>query len=190
MRALRRRRFDDDPVEPPVPAMVRKRLVGGECSEEHCERLLKAALGLAGRHREAGKFVVAIPLADAEIEPPARQQIERRRLFGEQHRVVPRQDDDRRSEPQRRRLRRDPGQQVQRRRHLSDLGEMMLGDKAAVIAERLGLDMVLDKGVIAARAFRRRHPAPRRRAPEQSEPHRPARSYMLANDCIPRDGAR
>ena len=50
---------------------------------------------------EAGEFVVPVALADPEIEPAARQQIERRRLLRQQHRVVPRQHHHRGAEPQR-----------------------------------------------------------------------------------------
>ncbi len=145
------------------------------------KRLVEAALGLLRRHREPGELVVAIALADPEIEPAAGQEVERRGLFGEQHRIVPRQHDDRRAKPQCRRARGDPGQQVQGRRDLADLREMVLGDEAAVKPERLRLDMVVDKIVIAARAFRRLHAASRRRAAEQPEPHRfaPFRSVPL-----------
>ena len=45
------------------------------------------------------ELVAAIALADAEIEPPVRQQIEGRGLLGDQDRVVPRQHDDRGAEP-------------------------------------------------------------------------------------------
>src|SRR6516225_535321 len=39
----------------------------------------------------------------------------------------------------------EPGQQVEARRDLAKAGEMMLDQKGAVIAERLGFDIVLDE---------------------------------------------
>ena len=37
-----------------------------------------------------------------------------------------------------------PGQQIEARRNLAEAGEMMLDDEDAVVAERLGLDDVVD----------------------------------------------
>ena len=127
-----------------MPA-VRERLVGGPCLDDHVEAFVKARIGLGDGHAEADELVVAIALADPEIEPPAGQQIERRRLLGEQYRVVPRQHHDRRAEAQPAGARTEPGQKVDRRRDLAIAGEMVLDDKAAVKAQRLGLDIVVDK---------------------------------------------
>ena len=85
------RRLDDDIVELPILPAMGERLVGGPRLEDHLERLVEPRVGFLHRHAEAGKLVVAIALADTEIEPPAGQQIEGRGLLGEQHRVVPRQ---------------------------------------------------------------------------------------------------
>ena len=77
--------------------------------------------------------------------PPAQiNEIDRRRLVREQHRIVPGQHDHRGAETQRPRARADPGEQVQRRGNLSEPGEVMLDDEGALIAESLGLDDVLD----------------------------------------------
>ena len=103
---------------------------------------------------EAVEFVIAIAGADAEIQPPARQQIERRRLLGQQHRIVPRQHHDRRAKPQGFRPRAKPGQQVDRRRDLAEPGEMMLDHEGAVEAHGLGFDIVFDKVAIALGADR------------------------------------
>ena len=113
---------------------------------------------------------------DPEIEPAAGQEIEGRRLLGEQYRVVPWQDDYCRAEPQRRRARAEPGQQVDRRGHLAVAGEMVLDDKGAVKTERLGLDIVIDEVAEPLRAVElalARTGAPRRSAAEQTEPHMP-----------------
>ena len=61
-------------------------------------------------------------------------------------------------------------------RHLAVAGEMMLDDKGAVKAEPLGLDIVFDEIAEAFAAVElgrlRWTGAPRRRAAEQTEPHR------------------
>src|SRR4029077_13160125 len=115
-------------------------------------------------------------LADAEIEPPAGQQVERRGLLGEQQRAVCRQYHHRGTEAQPTGARTKPGQQVDRRRDLAIAGEMVLDDKGAVKAEPLGLDIVFDEIAEAFAAVElgrlRRTGAPRRRAAEQTEPHR------------------
>jgi len=62
------RRLDNDIIELPVSPEVGERLVGGPRLEDHGERLVEARVSLLHRHTEAGKLVVAIALADAEIE--------------------------------------------------------------------------------------------------------------------------
>src|SRR5205823_1179913 len=104
-----------------------------------------------------------------------RQEVERRGLLGEQHRVVPGQHDDRRAKPQMPGARTEPGEEVERRRHLAIAGEMMLDDKGAAKPEPFGFDIVVDPvakplaaveidGVGCAGP-------PRRRAAEQTELH-------------------
>ena len=58
---------------------------------------------------------MAVAFTDAEIEPPAGHQVERRGLLGEQHRVVPGQHYHGRAETERRRARGEPSEQLQRR---------------------------------------------------------------------------
>src|SRR5205823_246087 len=111
----------------------------------HLERFLEARISLLQGYAEPGEFVVAVALADAEIEPAAGQQVECRRLLGEQHRVVPRQNQHRGAEAQIARAGAEPRQEIEARRHLTKAGEMMLDEKGAVVAERLGLDIVLDE---------------------------------------------
>ncbi len=130
VRLLRGRRLDDDVVEPPIFAAMRERLVGGPGLEDDFEALVIPRIGLLHRHAEAGEFVVAIAFADAEIEPAARQQVEGRRLLGQQYRVVPRQDHDRGAEAQMPSARAEPGQQVDRRRDLAIPGEVVLDDES------------------------------------------------------------
>ena len=176
VRPLRGRRLDHDIVELPISAAMRERLVGGPGFEDHGEAFVVARIGLVHRYAEAGELVVAIALADAEIEPPAGEEVEGRRLLGQQDRVVPRQHHDRGAEPQPAGARAEPGQEVDRRRDLAIAGEMVLDDKGAVKAERLGLDIVFDEiakalGAVELGLFGPLG-APRRRTAEQAELHR------------------
>ena len=95
--------------------------------------------------QKPGELVVAVAAADPEIEPAAGQQVEGRGLLGKQYRVVPGQHDDRGAEPQPAGAGAEPGQQVERRRDLAVAGEMVLDDKGAAKAQRLGLDVVVDE---------------------------------------------
>ena len=129
-----------------------------------------SSIGIA----ETGELVIAVALADPEIEPPAGQQVEGRGLLGQQHRVVPRQDQHGGAEAQGRGAGAEPGQQVEAGRNLAEAGEMVLDDKGRVEAERLGLDIVLDplaKALAAVGQFRAGLRALRLGAAEQSEPH-------------------
>ena len=176
VRPRRRRRLDDDVVELPELALVAELLVAGESLGDDRHRLVEAFVGLLHRHRKPGELVVAIALADAEIEPPAGQQVESRRLLGQQHRVVPRQHQDGGAEPQGRGARTEPGQQVEAGGDLAEPGEMMLDDKGRVIAERLGLDIVLDPLAEALAAVGELRAGLRPLslgAAEQSKPHVP-----------------
>src|SRR5207245_2396995 len=91
MRLLFRRRLDHDVLEIPELAVMREALIRRPRLEDHAERLLEALVGLRDRNAEARELVRAIALADAEFEPPAREQIDGRGSFSEQHRIVPRQ---------------------------------------------------------------------------------------------------
>ena len=75
-------------------------LVRGPGFDDHVEAFVKARVGLVHSTQKPGELVVAVAVADAEIEPAAGQQVERRRLLGQQHRIVPGQHDDRGAEPQ------------------------------------------------------------------------------------------
>src|SRR5262249_83847 len=145
MRLLPRRRLDDNIVKLPIFALMRERPIGSPCLEDHLKAFVEACVGFLHLHAEAGEFVVVVTLADAEIEPAAGEEIERSRLLGQQYRIVPGQHDDRGAETQPACACAKPGQQVQRRRNLAISGEMVLDDKGAVKAERLGLDIVFDE---------------------------------------------
>jgi hypothetical protein len=73
-----------------------------------------------------------------------RTQIERRRLFGQQHRIVARRHHGGRAKPQRRRAHRQRGLEHQRRGHLVPAAEMVLDRKARMEAERFGFDIEVE----------------------------------------------
>src|SRR5204862_7463921 len=111
-------------------------------------------------------------LADAEIKPAVRQQIERRGFLGDQHRVVPGQHDDRGAEADPLGTRRQIAQQVQRGRDLAKAGEMMLDQKDARKDEPLGLDHVIGEMMVSVAVAGRT--ATRPGAAKESEFHYPA----------------
>jgi hypothetical protein len=133
---------------------------------------VEARVGLLHRDAETRKLVVTVAFSDAEIEPAAGEEIECRRLFGQQHRVVPGQHDNRGAEPQPSGACAEPGQQAEGGRDLAIAGEVVLDDKGAVKAERLGLDVVFDEIAKPLAAVELGTAAPRRGAAEQTELHR------------------
>ena len=157
-------------------------LVGGPRLQQDLEALLEPRVGFLHRHAEARKLVVPIALADPEIEPAPGQEIERRGLFRQQHRVVPWQHHDSGAETQPARARSDPGQEIERGRHLTVAREVVLHDERAVKAQRLRLDVVVDEIAKSLAAVEFRTTAPRRRTAEQAESHvvvLPSGSYQL-----------
>ena len=98
----------------------------------------------AGGDLETGELAVPVALADAEIEPSARYEIERPRLLGQQHRVVPGQHDYRGAEPQRGGAHGKATEQHHRGGDLVPAGEVMFDQEARVEAERLGLDVEVE----------------------------------------------
>src|SRR5438128_10953408 len=132
--------------------------------------------------RKPAKLVVPLALADPEIEPAPGQEIERRGLFRQQHRVVPWQHHDSGAETQPARARSDPGQEIERGRHLTVAREVVLHDERAVKAQRLRLDVVVDEIAKSLAAVEFRTTAPRRGTAEQAESHvvvLPSGSYQL-----------
>src|SRR6516162_5435543 len=65
----------------------------------------------------------------------------------------------------------EPGQQVEARRDLTEAGEMMLDQEGAVIAERLGFDIVFDEVAEALAAVGVGAAAPGLRTAEKSKSH-------------------
>ena len=150
--------------------MVAEALVRGPRFEDQPERFLVTLQRFFLRNAEALELDVAVALADAEIEPAARQQVEGRGLLGEQHRIVPRQHGDRRSQPDPFGPGRQIGQQIERRRDLARAGEVMLDQEDAVVAETLGLLDQVDQLAVAL-AVRGFVAAPGDGAAEETEFH-------------------
>ena len=146
-----------------------------------CNASSKRACASSYGHAEAGELGVAIALADAELQTAAGHQIEGRCPLGEQHRVVPGQDDDRCTKPHRCRARGHPCKQVERGRHLPEVAEVVLDQEARLEPQRLGLDACVD--VIPEASRRIAVPTPRLGAAEQAEPHTSASRRCLTPDC-------
>jgi hypothetical protein len=169
MRLLDRARFDDDVVEMPALAMM------GEASRtrprlaDHRHRLVEALGRLLGRNAKAGEFVSAVTLADAEIEAAVRQQIEGRRLLGDQDRIVPRQHNDGGAETYPLGSGGQIGEKAHRGRDLAKPGEVVFDQKDARKAELFGFGYVIDKIVIGVAIAGR--PAASACSAEQSEFH-------------------
>jgi hypothetical protein len=70
MRLLLRRRLDDDVLELPILAVMRKPLFGCPRFDNECETLLETFIGLLGRNAKTGELVMAITLADPKFETP------------------------------------------------------------------------------------------------------------------------
>ena len=170
VRLLDRGGLDDDVVVAPPFSLVGEAALAGPRLADHVDRLVEPRGRLVLLDTEAGEFVGPVALADAEIEPAVRQQVERRGLLGDQHRVVPGQHDHRGAEADRRGARRQVGKQVQRGRDLAEPGEMVLDQEHARKAELLGGDHIADEIVVALAVAGR--PAASPRSAEQSELHR------------------
>src|SRR5262249_60284673 len=102
--------------------------------------------------------------------------IERCGRFCEQLRVVRWQHHDSGAETQPARARSDPGQEIERGRHLTVAGEVVLHDERAVKAQRLSLDVVVDEIAKSLAAVEFRTPAPRLRTAEHAERHNVSRT--------------
>src|SRR5712691_753056 len=134
-----------DVLKLPVLAMMRPRRVRGPGPDHDLQTFVEACIRFLHGDAESGEFVIPVSLADAEIDPPARQQVESGDLLGQQHRIVPGQHQYRGAEAQCRGTCPNPGQQVQACGHLAKAGEMVLDEECTDIAECLGLDIALNE---------------------------------------------
>ena len=148
VRLLDRARLDDDVVELPALAVMGKAAWRRPRLADHLHGFVEPLGRLLGRDAEAGELVAAVALADAEIEAAVRQQVEGRRLLGDEDRVVPGQHDDRGAETDALGTGRQVGEQAHRGRDLAKAGEMVLDQEDARKAELLGLDHVVDEIVV------------------------------------------
>ena len=171
MRLLGRRWLDHDVIESPELSLMRKPLTGGPGLGDDSERLFEPRVGLLLRNVEAAELVVAVALADTEIEPAARHHVEHRRLLGEQHRIVPGQHHHRTADPQRFGAHRQASEQRERRGNLVPAGEVVLDQKAGAVAQCLGLDVEVEVVVESLAALGRMLAGSRLRGTEQSELH-------------------
>jgi len=185
VRFLAGRRLDQDVVERPEATVVREALLRSPCFGDDRKRLFEARIGLLERDRETPELVLAITLADAEIEPALRQEVQGRGLLGQDHRIVPRQHHHGSAEPQGRGARREPRQQRQRGRDLVPAGEVMLDQEGTVIAERFRFDVEVDevmKALVHRGAGKR---AVGLRRTKNSEPHGRDSQFAVAGPPHP-----
>jgi hypothetical protein len=143
-RPLRRLRRDRDIVQAVMAAAMGQRLGAGPETPHDFHTFLEDGLVVVKRDAERRVFAPVIAAAGGEIDPPARQQIERRPLFRNADRVVERQHRHRRRQP-------DPlgtggylrqnqiraGQDAQRRK-------MMLADPRRMQPDLLGVNRLVE----------------------------------------------
>ena len=178
---LERLGLDHDVVVAPALAVMREAAFGRPRLADDFDGLIEALGRLFDRDAEAVELGLPIALADAEIEAAAREQIERRRLLGDEHGIVPGQHDDGGAEPNVARLRREIGKQGERGRDLAVAGEMMLDQEHVAEAESVGLDHVVDEAVVAEAVFEADR-ALGARAAEQAELHGHVRTRVLGGE--------
>ena len=149
MRFLHRPRLDHDVAEIPVLALVREAALALPRLAQDRHALVEALGRLRLGNAKAFEFAVAVALADAEIEAAAREKIECRDLFGEQHGIVPRQHHHGSAEPHAAGAAGEIAEQAERGRDLAVAGEMVLDHEQALIAELLGQEHIVDELAVA-----------------------------------------
>ena len=147
VRALQRLGLDHDVVVVPALAAMAEAALGGPRLADDLHRLVEALGRLVDRDAEAVELGLAIALADAEIDAAAGQQVERRDLLGDQHRIVPRQHDHRGAEPDVLGARGEIGQHRHRGRDLALAGEVMLDHEELLEAEPIGFGHIVDEAL-------------------------------------------
>ena len=133
--------------------------------------LVEALIGFVHRHAEPVELQLAVALADTEIEPSAGEQIQRRRLFGHQHRIVPRQHHHAGAKPDAAGFGGQIGQQRHRGGDLALTGEVMLHHEQLVKAQTFGFQHIIDEALIAL-AILNAHAALGASAAKQTKLHR------------------
>ena len=108
----------------------------GEGLADHAERLVEALLALLELHPEAQELVRLVAAAESELEPPAAQAVDHRRLLHDPDRVVlERKDDHAGAEADPPRLAGGRRGHQQAVRHQRVPREVMLGEPARPVAE-------------------------------------------------------
>src|SRR5262245_3243975 len=130
MRLLHRWRLDDDVLEMPEPALVRKTLARRPRARHNLDGLVEARFRFVRRNLKALELAVPITFADAQIEAAMREKIERCRFFSEQHRIVPWRHDHRGAQAQSSCAHGQRTEQHQRRGYLVPAAEMVLDREA------------------------------------------------------------
>src|SRR5437016_1349836 len=95
---------------------------------------IQASRSLSAWNIQRGKLFRAIALADPQIETPARENVDRYRIFCDPHGIVERQQQDERADPNPARAYRDRCGKWQDRGIITVVDEMMLGQPDVVIA--------------------------------------------------------
>src|SRR5262245_23850065 len=170
MGALHRLGLDHDIVVVPELAVMAEAAVAGPRLADDLHGLVEALGGLRDRDAEAVELGLAIALADAEVDAPAAEKIERGDLLGDQHRVVPGQHHDGGAQANVPRARREIGQYRHRGRNLAMAGEMMLHHEELAETQPIGFAHILDETLIALAVLETQAPLGAR-ATEQSELH-------------------
>ncbi len=165
------RRLRNGIVERPVFSYLRKSFFRRPRLQQDFLGFLEARIGFRDRHVETDEFVVAIPFANPEIQPPAGQQVQRRRLFRQQNRIVPRQHDHRRAQAQRCGAGTEPGQEREGGGDLAEAGEVVPHDESAMEARCFDFDVVFDEAAEPLGAVEFPLGAARGGAAEQTEQH-------------------
>ena len=188
MRLLHRARLDDDALELPAPSAVREAIGGGPRRAQEGHGLLEPLGRLLDRDAKARELRRPIALADAEVQAPVGQEVDRGHLLGQQHRIVPGQHHHRRAEPNPVGAAGQITQEIEGSRQLPDAGEVVFDHEYAVIAELLGMEHIIDVLAVAEAVSHR--PFTGRLGPaEQSELHGRAPVFVGASYLVSR-GAR
>src|SRR6266850_648538 len=118
-------------------AVVRER-TALEGQQEDVHGLLPPVAARGELQAEPLELVVLIAAPEADVDPAAGQQVERGDLLGDNQRMVQRHHDDRRPDPQRGRLGRDVGGELDGAREVAVGRKVVLGQPHVAEAERLG----------------------------------------------------
>ena len=170
VRALQRRWLDHDVVVAPALAVMAEASFAHPAFLDDLHRLVEALGRLLDRDAEAVELGLAVALADAEVDAPAAQKVERGDLLGHQDRIVPGHHHHRRAQPDVAGAGGEIGQHRHRGRDLALAGEMVLDHEKLLEAQAIGFDHIVDEALVAL-AVLQTDATLCPRAAEQSELH-------------------